>query len=94
MNPDSPVTQGAPAASVGAEPAYHYNQPFLQPAPVWDYWFLLLFPLLLVICLVYKTVKVSHIRELPRQAGEMFGWLIAGLAASAVGLWLFVKITG
>ena len=74
-------------------PPYAYNRPFLQPAPVWDYWFALLFPLLLIVCLVYKGIKVSHVRELPKQAAAMFGWILLSLGAAAIALQLFVRWT-
>lgn len=75
-----------------AQATQPYSRPFLQPLPVWDYWWALLFPLLLGICVVYKTIKVSDVREVPRAALTMMFWVIAAFIGAAVGLVVFVRL--
>lgn len=75
----------------GAEP-YSYSRPFVQPAPVWDYWYLLLIPLVVGVSVVYKSVKCGHVSEVPRAALGMAGWIFGGFVAAAVGLLVFVRV--
>ena len=75
-----------------AETALPYTRPFIQPLPVWDYWWAMLFPLVAAICIVYKGVKVSHIGELPRAAATMAAWVILAFVAAAVGIYFLVKL--
>lgn len=69
-----------------------YSRPFLQPLPIWDYWWTLLFPLLAAICIVYKACKVTRLSELPKAAAGMFCWVLAALFAIAIGLLAWVRL--
>jgi hypothetical protein len=69
-----------------------YTGPFVRPMPMWDYWWLLFFPLLLGICTVYKAVKVSHLSQLPRAALTMSVWVTLAFVMFALGLYGFVKV--
>lgn len=70
-----------------------YTRPFIQPLPVWNYWWALSLPLIFGICVVYKSVKCSQIGEVPRAAVIMMGWILAALVASGIALLIFVKLT-
>lgn len=64
--------------------------PFLQPLKIWDYWPLLLLPLCFGVSLVYKCVRVDDMRRVPVEAAKATFWIITGMAAAAVGLWVLV----
>lgn len=49
---------------------------------------LLMLPLLLAVALVYKSIRVKHIRRLPLEVGVLMVYMVAGLVALGVGLWL------
>lgn len=71
---------------------YSYSRPFLQPLPVWDYWYLLLLPLLVGIAFVYKGIKCSDVSEVPREALKMVLWIVVAFVLAAVALLLFVNL--
>jgi hypothetical protein len=70
---------------------WHY-QPFKKPAPVWDYWYLLLLPLCLAISVVYKSVRCEHMRRVPRDALVLFAFIIVVMVASAGALAAVVQL--
>lgn len=63
-------------------------KPFLQPLPVDDYWLLLLGPLVVAICLVYKAIKVENLDQLPRQTLNLTLQFVALMAIAAAVLWV------
>jgi hypothetical protein len=67
-------------------------RPFITPLPVWDYWIWLLIPLCLGVSIVYKAIRVEHIRDVPRQALIITLWILGGMAAAAVVLAIVVQI--
>jgi hypothetical protein len=84
------------AAAVGdaaADTAYRF-QPFRTPAPVWDYWYLLVLPLALGIAIVYKSVRCESMRKVPREAMVLFAFIIAVLVAAAGALAAIVNALG
>ncbi len=48
----------------------------------------LLIPLLSFVGLVYKTVRVKHLRKLPLQVLTVVGMMLAGVAVLATALYL------
>jgi hypothetical protein len=70
---------------------YVYNRPFLQPAPVWDYYAWLLVPLCLGIAIVYKSVRCGSMRRVPREAGILFVVILVVMAASSAALGLIIR---
>lgn len=66
---------------------------FLDPLPLWDYWALLLFPLLVGISVVYKSLRIADLRRLPVEAAKTTFWMLAGIVGVAAGvqaaIWLF-----
>ncbi|MGE5611401.1 MAG: hypothetical protein ACM359_19285 [Bacillota bacterium] len=60
--------------------------PFQKPLPVWDYWYLLLLPLCLAIAVVYKSVRCEAMRAVPRQALELFVFIIVVMVVAAGAL--------
>jgi hypothetical protein len=61
-------------------------RPFVNPLPLWDYWYVLLVPLCLGISIVYKAIKCHSMRQVPREAGEIFVTILVGMVLAAGGL--------
>ena len=64
--------------------------PFVQPLPVWDYWYLLPLPLCAGLAVVYKSIKCRTMSQVPKEAAILTVWILAGMAAVAVVLALAV----
>lgn len=62
-------------------------RPFLDPLPVWDYWYALAIPLCVGIAVVWKSVKCRSMADVPREAGLIVLWIIGGFAAAAALLY-------
>lgn len=65
-------------------------RPFLDPAPVDRYWIWLLPPLILVIALVYRTIKTDSFSALPRRAGYLAFQISVFMVLAAAALWLLL----
>ena len=65
--------------------------PFVYPLPIWDYWPWLLLPLCAGVAIVYKSVKCSTMKLVPREALVIFVWMLVGFAAAAGALAGVVK---
>lgn len=48
----------------------------------------LILPLCLAVAIVYKTVRINDIRELPRQIATLMIYMVGGLVLLGAGLWL------
>jgi len=70
-------------------PAY---RPFLEPLPIDDYWMWLVIPLVVAICIVYKTIKDDDLRKLPRQAASLSVQVLIFMALAATALWLVTEL--
>jgi hypothetical protein len=66
--------------------------PFMQPLPAWDYWYLLALPLCAAVSIVYKSIRCRSMRKVPREAAKALGWILLGLVAAAVVLWVLVEV--
>ena len=65
-------------------------RPFLDPAPIDRYWLWLLPPLILVIALVYRTIKSDSLVDLPRQAWYLAFQISVFMVLAATALWLLL----
>ncbi len=65
---------------------------FVRPMPIWDQWWLLLLPLCLGVAIVYKAIRVEHMRQLPKAALGVFFWIIVGMSGAALALLLIVHL--
>jgi hypothetical protein len=65
---------------------YAYTRPFLQPMPVWDYWYLLLLPLCIAVAVVYKAIKCNSMRRVPREALYIVIWILVSFVAAGAAL--------
>jgi hypothetical protein len=72
--------------------AYAYTRPFLQPMPVWDYWYLLLLPLCIGVSIVYKAIKCRSMAYVPAEAATITMWILVCFAAAAAALVGLVKL--
>ena len=66
-------------------------EPFRQPLPVWDYWYLLLIPLCVGISIVYKSIKCREMKQVPREASVIFIMIMLGMTATAAGLYALMR---
>ena len=54
--------------------------------------FLLMFPLCLAIAIVYKTIRLDDLRELPKAAAVLWVTIIIGMCLVGGGLWLAFEL--
>ncbi|HEV7302504.1 MAG TPA: hypothetical protein VGN72_24410 [Tepidisphaeraceae bacterium] len=66
--------------------------PFLRPLPIWDYWYLLLFPLCIGVAVVYKCIKTPDVRRIPWESLVISLWIILGMCGAALALAIVVRI--
>ena len=83
------VTQAAASIPLGFAPLGYV--PFMQPLPVWDYWYLLALPLCAAVAIVYKSIRCRSMRTVPREAAKATAWILFGLIGAAIALMLVVK---
>jgi hypothetical protein len=67
-------------------------RPFLDPLPVWDYWFLLILPLCAAVTIVYKSIKCRSMSQVPGEAAHILILILLGFAASGAALWGLIKL--
>ena len=63
-------------------------RPFLDPAPIDRYWLWFLPPLILVVALVYRTIKTETLEGLPRRAGYLAFQISVFMVLAAAALYL------
>jgi hypothetical protein len=51
----------------------------------------LVLPLCMVLAVVYKTIRVKYIRQLPLQILGLWAYIFVGLVSLAVAFWLLVE---
>lgn len=66
--------------------------PFLDPLPVDRWWLLMLLPLVVVISIVYKAIKVEDLHQLPRQAAALTAQILTFLVLTAAALLLISEL--
>ena len=69
-------------------------RPFLEPLPVWNYWYLLILPLCVCIAVVWKSVKCRSMDEVPAEAAVLVLWIIGGFAVAAAVLVGLIRYVG
>lgn len=74
-----------------AQYSYSYSRPFLEPLPIWRYWYLLLLPLCGAVAVVYKSIKCNLMSQVFRQSAVIVGWILLSFGAAAVALAMVVK---
>ncbi len=66
--------------------------PFVTPAPIWDYWWLLLLPLLAAVAVVYKCTKRRTAREIAVEAAQLWAYTVVAMVLGAVALLVLVRL--
>jgi hypothetical protein len=70
----------------------HPYTPFFSPLPIWNYWWTLLFPLVICISIAYKGIKCDSMRQVPVQAASITFWILISLVAAAAALSFLVNV--
>jgi len=65
--------------------------PFIDPLPLHDWWLALLGPLVVVIAMVYKTLKLPSLERLWFEVARLSVLIIAAMAAAAVVLYYITE---
>lgn len=65
--------------------------PFRDPIEVGDAWLWLLIPLVVVIAVVYKTIKTADLRRVPVESAQLTASILLFMAAAAAGLWVLTE---
>ena len=71
-------------------------RPFLDPLPIWSLppwlWMpLLLIPLTAGVAIVYKSIKCSTMKKVPRESAELTGWILLFMVVAAIVLTVVVR---
>lgn len=67
-------------------------RPFMTPAPLWDVWWVLLFPLLAAVAIVYKSTKRRTAGRIFAEAGQLWVYIVVAMLLGAVGLMVLVRL--
>jgi len=67
-------------------------RPFLDPAPIDGYWLWFLPPLILVIALVYRTIKARELSTLPRSVAYLAFQISVFMLLAGAALWLLLLL--
>lgn len=66
-------------------------RPFLDPIDAHSWWFLLIFPVALLVSLAWKSIRIDNIRRLPRATAIMTVQVV--LAMLGLGFAAFIGLT-
>ena len=69
----------------------HSYTPFFTPLPIWNQWWILLFPLVICISVAYKGIKCDSMRQVLRRR-KSTTFQIRFPRAAAVGLSVLAKV--
>ena len=67
-------------------------RPFIDPIHLEAYWMVLMVPLVVVIAVVYKTIKLQDLSQLPRQSVRLSVQIIVFFVLAAAALWLLTEL--
>lgn len=67
-------------------------RPFIDPIPVGEYWLALLVPLVIVVAVVYKTIKTPELARVPGEAARLSATILVFMVLAASGLWLLTEV--
>ena len=66
-------------------------RPFLDPLPLELYWLWLAIPLVALISVAYKAIRLDDLQQLPKHAARMSVEILLLLTVAAVVLWLITE---
>ncbi len=67
-------------------------RPFIDPLNLHTYWLLTLPALAVAIALIYKTIKLDDLKDLPRETAALSGQIVLFMVVAAAVLWLVTEI--
>jgi len=67
-------------------------RPFLDPLPVDRFWLLLLVPLVILVAVVYKAIRLPDLAHLPRQSASLAAQILIFMVLAAAALWLLTEL--
>ncbi len=67
-------------------------RPFLDPIPVDRFWMFFALPLVVVIALVYKSIRMNSLEHLTRETLKLSLQILIFMVAAAVVLWLIAAL--
>ncbi|MEM6459063.1 MAG: hypothetical protein AAF710_06700 [Planctomycetota bacterium] len=69
-------------------------RPFLDPLPIGNspLWYWLLVPLVVLVSVAYKTIKLDDLRALPRQAARLTTQILVFMALAASVIWVLTRL--
>ena len=66
---------------------------FVNPMLIsWGACLYLVIPLCVVVSVVYKTVRVRYLSDLPKAAGLLVVYMLVGLVGLGAGLWVIWEV--
>lgn len=71
---------------------YHGWRPLLDPLPMDRYYLVFLIPLIVVIAVVYKTIKIEDLGRLPKAAAMLTMQILMFMVLAAVALWMITEL--
>ena len=69
--------------------------PFIDPLPIWSpdwLWAVLLVPLCAAVAVVYKAIKCSTMKHVPREALAVTTWILVSFIAAGAALAGLVRL--
>lgn len=66
-------------------------RPFLDPLDLHQHWYLLIFPMAVLLSLSYKAVRVERLRDLPKQTLAMAAQIVLAMIALGFAAWMLVQ---
>lgn len=85
------LTQNITSLSPQFMPTLGYR-PFIDPLNLHTYWLLTLPALAVAIALIYKTIKLDELKDLPRETAALSGQIVLFMAVAAAVLWLVTEL--
>jgi hypothetical protein len=67
-------------------------RPFLEPLDLHDHWPWLMFPLVLVVSVVYRTLRTTDLDKLPGETLGLMAYILFWMVVAAGGLWILVEV--
>ncbi|MEO0588140.1 MAG: hypothetical protein AAF078_10915 [Planctomycetota bacterium] len=65
---------------------------FLEPAPFEAGWVWLILPIVVAICVVFKTIRTPQMSRVPRASAFLVVQVMVFMVLAAAGLWLLVLV--
>jgi len=67
-------------------------RPFLDPLPIGNSagWVWLLVPLVILVSVAYKTIKLNDLRELPKKSAILAAQILIFMGFAAAALWVLM----